>query len=256
MSLGELLACAQGAIVTSGGCLTGGKMVVPPDNRCCFCLTLRTGVLLIGAFNFILYTLAFLWYAVTTGFQSGFGDSEVSNVDISIFAIFCVQLMVNLLLMVGAVRKVPHHTFPWLCSNAVVIGILMIFVVMLVFMGTGRYSLNYQEYVASLSILALLAGTNLFCCIVVFQFRQNLLLEARIAAAVEAEGCQVFPSCPALATGGPPPSYEELRSIKVPLEQGPPEYEAAVAMLLDSTQDMSSSPGAVQRKKSLTHNGV
>ena len=36
-------------------------MVVPPDNRCCFCLTLRTGVLLIGAFNFILYTLAFLW---------------------------------------------------------------------------------------------------------------------------------------------------------------------------------------------------
>ena len=36
---------------------------------------------------------------------------------------------------------------------------------------------------------------------------------------VEAEGCQVFPSCPALATGGPPPSYEELRSIKVPLEQ-------------------------------------
>jgi hypothetical protein len=48
-------------IFRSGWCSTG-KMVVPPDNSCCFCLTLRTGVILIGAFNFTIYLLAFLWY--------------------------------------------------------------------------------------------------------------------------------------------------------------------------------------------------
>jgi hypothetical protein len=37
-------------------------MAVPPDNTCCFCLTLRTGVIIIGIFNFTLYLLAFLWY--------------------------------------------------------------------------------------------------------------------------------------------------------------------------------------------------
>jgi hypothetical protein len=36
-------------------------MVVPPDNTCCFCLTLRTGVLTIGAFNLFIYLLGFLW---------------------------------------------------------------------------------------------------------------------------------------------------------------------------------------------------
>lgn len=256
------MACTRGAVIGGGCCLlsgakTGSAMVVPPDNRCCFCLTLRTGTVLIGAYNFTLYLLAFLWYAATTGFQSGFGDSEISNMDISIFLVFCIQLVVNLLLMVGAMKRAPHLTFPWLCSTAVVIGILMIFIVMLVFMGTGRYSLNYQEYVTSLAILSLLAGTNMFCSIVVFQFRQNLLVEARIAAAGFSDSLQVYPSCPAPTTAAPPPSYEELSNLKVPLEQGPPEYEAAVAMLLDTAQDPCSPPdGAVQRKKSLTHQGV
>ena len=35
-------------------------------------------------------------------------------------------MMVNLLLVVGAVKRIPHHTFPWLCSNAVIIAILMV----------------------------------------------------------------------------------------------------------------------------------
>ena len=34
--------------------------------------------------------------------------------------------MVNLLLVVGAVKRLPLHIFPWLCSNAVVIAIIMV----------------------------------------------------------------------------------------------------------------------------------
>lgn len=265
MSLGELLACVQGSLATGGGsrwCPVVGKMAVPPDNTCCFCLTLRTGVIGIGTFNFALYLIVFLWYASTAGFQSGFGEPEISNMDISIFLIFCLQLMVNLLLIFGAMRRIPHHTFPWLCSNAVVIGLLMIFVVMLVFFGAGRHSLNYQEYVTCLAILSLLAGINMFCCIVVFQFRQNLLQEARIAALGRPDDC-LWPgggepaACTAPVACAPPPSYEELASLKVPLDQGPPDYDAAVAFRsANAEDDLSSSGGAVHRKKSLTCSGV
>ena len=55
---------------------------------------------------------------------------------------------------------------------------VMIF--MLVFFGASRNSLSYQEYVSSLSILSLLAGTDMFCCIVIFQFRRNLIIEATL----------------------------------------------------------------------------
>ena len=55
---------------------------------------------------------------------------------------------------------------------------VMIF--MLVFFGASRNSLSYQEYVSSLSILSLLAGTDMFCCIVIFQFRRNLIIEAAL----------------------------------------------------------------------------
>ncbi len=34
--------------------------------------------------------------------------------------------MVNLLLIVGAVKRIPNHVFPWLCANAIVIALLMV----------------------------------------------------------------------------------------------------------------------------------
>jgi hypothetical protein len=47
--------------VSGEGCCNSVKMVVPPDNRCCFCLTLRTGVIVIGSVNLAFYLIAFLW---------------------------------------------------------------------------------------------------------------------------------------------------------------------------------------------------
>ena len=40
--------------------------MIPPDNRCCFCLSLRLGVIIIGLVNFALYTLAFSWSVIYT----------------------------------------------------------------------------------------------------------------------------------------------------------------------------------------------
>jgi len=247
MSAGELSACIQGGLLV-GGC---GKMI-PPDNRCCFCLTLRLGVIIIGILNFALYLLLFSWYISNIGLSSNFTDSAVSNMDISVFVIFCVQMMVNLLLVVGAVKRIPHHTFPWLCSNAVIIAILMVMIFMLVFFGASRNSLSYQEYVSSLSILSLLAGTDMFCCIVIFQFRRNLIIEATL----ERED-SVTHGRPTAPSSSPPPAYEVAAPghppVKVPLEEPPPEYEAAMAML---APEETGPTGPQLRKKSLTNHEV
>ena len=57
---------------------------------------------------------------------------------------------------------------------------LKVMIFMLVFFGAARNEMSYQEYVSSLSVLSLLAGTDIFCCIVIFQFRKNLIIEARM----------------------------------------------------------------------------
>jgi len=242
MSAEELSACIQGALLTQG-CV---KMI-PPDNRCCFCLTLRLGVIIIGIVNFALYLFAFSWYIGSVGFTNGF-EVEITNTAISVFVLLCVQLLVNLLLIIGAIKRIPNQIFPWLCSNAVVIAIMMVIIFMLVFFGTSGNSLNYQEYVSILSILSLLAGTDMFCCIVVFQFRKNLMIEARMAAEESGNRTSL------LSSSAPPPTYEDaapgMPPYKVPLEDPPPGYEAAMAM------SSAVSSGPQLRKKSLTSDQV
>jgi len=241
MSAGELAACIKGM-------LNSRSEMTETDNRCCFCLTLRTGVIIIGIANFAVYLLAFSWYIGTVGFTGEF-EAQISNVDITVFVLFCVQLLVNLLLIIGAIKRIPHQIFPWLCSNVVVIGIIMVFIFMLVFLGASRHSLSYHQYVSVLSLLSLLAGLDMFCCIVVFQFRKNLLIEASAEADEQGNnGALLF-------SNAPPPDFREAISspTKLPLEDPPPAYEAAIAMSSPVVGD----EGVPQlRKKSLTSQHV
>ena len=158
---------------------------------------------------------------------------------------------------------------------------------MTIFWGTTKLGLNHSDYVSILTILGLITGINLFCVIVVFQvsfllytfiicapstiqFRHNTLLEERIALETGVEVTLPCGSAPPL----PPPSDDEVarNDLKLPLEvrtsqelkrdiltyiaqDGPPEYEAAVAMPMLSgkkaKEEEEKSP-VVQRKKSLT----
>ena len=123
---------------------------------------------------------------------------------------------------------------------------------MLVFFGSSRNSLSYQEYVSCLSLLSLLVGTDMFCCIVVFQFRRNLVLESRIQIQESVNHPGGF-----LPSSSPPPAYEDAAPgappLKVPLEEPPPEYEAAIAML---GAEEPAPAGPQLRKKSLTNHEV
>ena len=110
----------------------------------------------------------------------------------------------NILLVVGAIKRIPSHAFPWLCANAVLIGVCMVAIItnqikhnliitpqvcigITVFFGTNKLELNYSEYVSSLTILGMVTGIDLFCCIVVFQFRHNTLMERQIQLAQQFE---------------------------------------------------------------------
>lgn len=253
MSAGELAALVQGLVQQP--CR---HTMVPPDNRCCFCLTLRTGSLIIGLGNCLFYTCCFLWYLTSESYGQPISEElAFTNLDISVFVIVLLQLVVNLLLVVGALRRIPSHVFPWIAANAVFCGICMIMIVVTIFWGTTKLDFNHSEYVTALTILGLITGINLFCVIVVFQFRHNTLLEAQLV--LEADYCPPCSTAPPL----PPPSYDEVAKsdLKLPMEDGPPEYEAAVAMLSEGKvaedgamrQDME---GIVLRKKSLTSNLV
>lgn len=231
------------------------RAMVPPDNRCCFCLTLRTGTIAIGLSNILFYVGCFLWYLTSPSLGDSTADGLIfTNLDISVFVIFLVQLVVNLLLIVGAVRRIPSHIFPWISANAVFCAICMIGIVITIFWGTTKLGLSQSEWVSVLTTLGLVTGINLFCVIVVFQFRHNTLLEERIS--LEADFSAPCGTAPPL----PPPSYEEVArgDCKLPLEDGPPEYDAAVAMLGVEAGLASSTAGEKegvpkQRKKSLTN---
>jgi len=235
-------------------------MEVSPDDSCCVCLTLRSGTILIGAGNCLFYVCMFAGYLTSSSIDpGGLRDSlAVTSLDMSIFSIFCVQVLANTSLVVGAVKRIPSHTFPWLCANAVSMMIAMFCIGVTILFGTTKLGLNYNEYVTSLTIMGVFTGINLFCWLVIFSFRKYLIMEAQrvqVPTVVDDDGCRSN-----LMPNMPPPSYYEIEGFKVskcpqPPEDAPPEYEAAVAML-PPEQSVDLEKGPVKRKKGLTDSVV
>jgi len=195
----------------------------------------------------------FAWYLTSSSIDTG-GIRDglaVTSLDICFFSICFVQILANILLVVGSLKRIPSYIIPWLCTNAVFMMITMIFIGYTILFGTSKLLLNYNEYVTSLIIMGIITAINLFCWIVIFTFRQNLIMEAQRSSSVNFELQPVNGQCPAvLMPNAPPPSYYEpegSKECKPPLEDAPPEYEVAVAMLPPEK-------GPVQRKNSLNYN--
>lgn len=218
-------------------------MVVTPSSRCCGCLSLRYGTILIGVGNCVLYGCLYIWYLTSDLLhQGGFGDGlGFNSADVSILSILTVQLLVNILLLHGARVSLPAHTLPWLGVNAVAIGLYMAVIGRSLFLGTKSLYISYTAYVGSLTMMGLVTGLSLFCFFVVFQFRQNLIWERSIQDYHSEESVQPVP----LESCLPPPSYYEVESdkqYKAALEDDPPDYEAAVAALEKGVEDCLKSP--------------
>jgi len=218
-----MLALIKGLFSSDGD----GSAMLPPDNRCCFCLTLRKGSIIISLANICFYTGFFLWYLTS----NSFGDSitgGLTYLDVFVILTSLGQFAVNILLLVGSVRRIPNLTLPWIIANAVLCLLCMVGIVMTLFWGTTTFELTHNEYITFLVILGLIMGINLFCIIVVFQFRHNILLEQRLVR--DSVLLSQNPgSAPLLTT----PLDEEIsrQDSKPPIEEGPPAYEDAMAMM-------------------------
>ena len=169
-------------------------------------------------------------------------------------------------------RRMPCHTLPWLCANAVSLMIAMVniyskfkksemmfsqvCIVVTILFGTTKLSLNYSEYVTSLTVLGMFTAINLFCWIVVFTFRKNMVMESQMVRTDDPS--PVSGHHPSAPPNVPPPSYYEVecyKECKLPPEDAPPEYEEAVSMLSSQPKE-DKHKGPVLRKKSLTNNAV
>ena len=60
-SLSTAAAAAVGAGSSRGGADTPPLVFGPPDNRCCFCLTLQKGSIIVGIANALVNALGFGW---------------------------------------------------------------------------------------------------------------------------------------------------------------------------------------------------
>merc|ERR1712013_500002 len=130
---------------------TSARMSDTPDNTCCFCLTLQSGTAIIGAANCVFYLSMLTWYLTSSLIEPG-GVREgmaVTSMDLSIISIVSVQVLVNILLLAGTIKKRPCHALPWLCANAVSLMIAMVCIVVTILFGTTKLSLNYSEYVTN-----------------------------------------------------------------------------------------------------------
>ena len=78
-------------------------------------------------------------------------------------------MLVDGLLIFGALKRRPTHIVPWLCANSVLMGVLLVLVAFFLFFGYVRLALDYDEYVSVLSLIGCLAGGHFFACLVVFQ---------------------------------------------------------------------------------------
>ena len=65
MSASAATNASSGGDANSGSSSSGGSAANPvfigTDNRCCFCLTLRTGSVIVGVVNALVSTLLFSW---------------------------------------------------------------------------------------------------------------------------------------------------------------------------------------------------
>ena len=142
---------------------------------------------------------------------------------------------------------------------------------MLLFFGYVRLELSYNEYVTMLIMLGIVSGAHFFSCIIVFQFRRNLIEENRIRqrmAEREQQGkmdksykvdrppfytklyvlslLYIFPADSprtryAPRAPSPPPTYEEVskdfKKLETKIEgdsESPPDYHLAVGTSKDS----------------------
>lgn len=223
------------------------------DNRCCFCLTLRTGAVLTGLINGLVNVALFTAYVTSPTVQSSWGHpgTAVTNLDISYLVVFTLQIVCDAILVWGALKKIPNHLVPWLWANAVIIAVFLVLIALMLFFGHLRTTMSHNEFVSALAMIGIIGAIHMFSWLVVFQFRKNLMEEQRLMARLVASAPMPPDDPPTRQerAPSPPPAYDEvtkavsqtgISDVKIDFGfESPPEYEIAIAMCRAADQNSS-----------------
>ena len=167
---------------------------------CCFCLSLRTGAILIGCSNCLLYLSLFTAYLLTHN-TPGPATLTTHTQDIGVFFLFCtqvltqtaswlrcfhrfiklkisVQMLVNCLLVLGAVRRAPGQLTPWLTVSGLTCLVLLLLLLFTLLLGPTGLQLSTLQYSVTLAASTVFTAAQIFSWFVVFTMRCN----ARLAA--------------------------------------------------------------------------
>ncbi len=79
-------------------------------------------------------------YVTSPVVQSSWGHpgSPVTNLDISYLVIFTLQIVCDVILVWGALKKVANHIVPWLWANAVIIAVFLVSILQFIEIGVQR----------------------------------------------------------------------------------------------------------------------
>jgi len=154
-------------------------------------------------------------------------DLYESCTTISLSILVCVQLLVNLLLTVGAIKTIPFLLLPWLGVQAGNLGISVFCLAFTVFFGKIHLDLSTAEFNCIILGISVYTGATLICCMVVVKFRKD--------ASKNPEQLQgdLENICAAAEAKDPPPAYSAMEGENVwkgTLVDPPPLYEEAMAM--------------------------
>ena len=145
-----------------------------------------------------------------------------SNLAVAINLHVTLQVLADILLVYGAVKKKPNHVITWLCANSPTMVVLLvrlstfqsvswqqlrpilpsqISVAFLLFFGYVRLSLEHDEYVTLLCLVGCLAAGHFFSCIVVYHLVRFLKEEARLLSSTSVPHGVAAASAPPASTG-------------------------------------------------------
>lgn len=218
-----------------------GSSYIGPDNRCCFCLTLRSGTIIVGVVNFLVVVLGFTWFSTSPRIRQSLSFADMH---LSVLGIFGFLLVSDVVLILGACKRNPFYVVPWLCANSVLMGILLVLIAFFLILGYLNLNLEYDEYVTVLSLLGCLTAGHLFSCLVVFQFRKNLLEEIAIERQRSGAGNRAGAADPSA------PEFDDLPQRYVRPPSPPPTYEEAAKVAAASVSNGATIEGKITGEKS------
>lgn len=112
--------------------------------------------------------------------------NPISAFDVAYLLLFIIARLCDFALVAAALKqksnwdKTPLLVLPWLIINALELCLKVVFIMMLLFYGSQHVKMSTTDYTSTLAFIGVLTGAHIFCFLIIYQFRKNLVEERNI----------------------------------------------------------------------------